>query len=208
MTDERRRQIFIGLFHSVVKKGFSNCTISEIAKAANVSRGILHYYFKNKQDMLLELMRVLGNTHYEGLQGMIAETDDPREKLKGIVRFHYLDDSKPFHDTAGVWVEFWGQAPHDREVRAAVSAIQSRLRTLIADLIVEGMDKGVFRRVDPQCTASVIMSMMEGPTLQWCVDHKAVNIREISRTLEDFIAFYLELPSPREPGHEQTVLQN
>ena len=200
MTDERKRQIFIGLFHTVVKKGFSHCTITEIAEAANVSRGILHYYFKNKQEMLLELMRVLGETHYEGLQRMIAETDDPREKLKGVVRFQYLDESKPFHDTAGVWVEFWGQAPHDREVREAVSAIQSRLRRLIADLIVQGMDKGVFRNVDPQCTASVIMSMMEGPTLQWCVDHKAVSIREISRILEDFIACYLELPSPREPG--------
>jgi hypothetical protein len=108
-----------------------------------------------------------------------------------------MDESKPFHDTAGVWVEFWGQAPHDPEVREVIRKIQARLRKLIADLVVEGMEQGVFRKVDPDNTASVIMSMMEGPTLQWNVDHKAVNIREVSRTLEDFIACYLETPCPR-----------
>jgi len=197
LTDERRRQILVGIFHAVVKKGYANCTITEISEAANLSRGILHYYFKNKKEMLLELMTSLGNIHYEGLVQLLGETEDVREKIKSIVRFHYMDESKPFHDTAGVWVEFWGQAPHDTEVREIIRNIQARLRKLVADLIEEGMEQGVFREVDSYNTASVIMSMMEGPTLQWNVDHKAVNIREVSKTLENFIACYLENPCPR-----------
>jgi len=200
MTDERRRQILVGIFHAVVKSGYASCTITEISQAAGVSRGILHYYFKNKKEMLLELMTSLGNVHYEGLVQILGETDDVREKLKSIVRFHYMDESKPFHDTAGGWVEFWGQAPHDREVREIIRGIQARLRKLIAALIEEGMEQGVFRRVDPLNTASVIMSMMEGPTLQWNVDRKAVNIREVAATLESFIACYLEEPCPRSEG--------
>jgi AcrR family transcriptional regulator len=197
MTDERRRQILVGIFHAVVKSGYANCTITEISEAANLSRGILHYYFKSKKEMLLELMTSLGNVHYDGLVRIIEETEDVREKLKSIVRFQYMDESKPFHDTAGVWVEFWGQVPHDPEVREVIRTIQTRLRDLISGLIESGMEQGVFRPVDPRNTASVIMSMMEGPTLQWNVDHKSVNIREVSGTLEDFIACYLENPCPR-----------
>jgi len=197
MIDERRQQILIGLFTTVVKKGYSNCTISEISEAANLSRGILHYYFRNKKEMLLELMNSLGKTHYEGILQMLSETDDVQEKLKAIVRFQYMDESKAFHDVARVWVEFWGQAPHDPEVREVVGRIQSKLRKLIADLVLEGMQQGVFRIVDPQNTASVIMSMMEGPTLQWIVDRKALNINQVSKTLEDFISCYLEHPCPR-----------
>jgi len=199
LTDERRQQILIGLFHTVVKKGYHNCTITEISDAAQVSRGILHYYFKNKKEMLLELMTWLGTVHHDGLVRLLGETKDVRERLKSIVRFHYLDESKPFHDTAGVWVEFWGQAPHDSEVRGVIGEIQARLRALIASLIREGMERGVFRTVDPDHTASVILSMMQGPTLQWHMNRHAVNIREVSRTLEEFIACYLEIPCPRQP---------
>ena len=33
-------------------KGYENATIADIAKAANVSRGILHYYFSDKEDLV------------------------------------------------------------------------------------------------------------------------------------------------------------
>jgi len=197
LTDERRTQILVGIFHAVVKKGYAGCTITDISEATNVSRGILHYYYKSKKEMLLSLMTSMGNTHYEGLGRLMGETEDVREKLKSIVRFHYMDESKFFHDTAGVWVEFWGQTPHDPEVREVVRTIQARLRKRIAELVKEGMDQGVFRKVDPHNTASVIMSMMQGPTLQWNVDRKAVDIRALARTLEEFIDRYLENPSPR-----------
>ena len=72
--------------------------------------------FKNKQEMLLELMKSLGEIHYGGINRLISETEDVREKIRRIIRFHYMDESKPFHDMVGVWVEFWGQSPHDREV--------------------------------------------------------------------------------------------
>jgi len=197
LTDERRRQILVGIFHAVVKSGYANCTITEISEAAGLSRGILHYYFKSKKEMLLELMTSLGNVHYDGLVRVTGETEDVREKIKSIVRFQYMDESKPFHDTAGVWVEFWGQVPHDPEVREVIRTIQARLRDLISGLIESGMEQGAFRPVHPRNTASVILSMMQGPTLQWSVDHKSVNGREVSGILEDFIACYLENPSPR-----------
>lgn len=194
MTEERRKQIYIGLFHAVVKKGLLKCTITDISQEAKLSRGILHYYFKSKQEMLIELMKSLGETHFKELQRIIAGADDVGEKLNRIVQFQYLDDSKPFHDTASVWVEFWGLAAHDREIREVVRTIQARLRTFIAELIVEGMEKGEFRKVEPTPAASVIMSMLEGPTLQWCVDHRALNIKEVSKALEDFIFCYLKSP--------------
>jgi AcrR family transcriptional regulator len=31
-------------------KGYENATIVDISKAAHVSRGILHYYFSDKED--------------------------------------------------------------------------------------------------------------------------------------------------------------
>jgi AcrR family transcriptional regulator len=33
-------------------KGYENATIVDISKAAHVSRGILHYYFSDKEDLV------------------------------------------------------------------------------------------------------------------------------------------------------------
>jgi len=200
LADERRQQILAGLFHTIIRKGYANCTITEISEAAGVSRGILHYYFKNKDEMLLELMISLGKTHYEGLLAVIAETDDVMEKLVNIVRFHYMDESAHFHRTAGVWVEFWGQVPSDPQVRGVVRKNQKRIRKLVSDLIQEGIDNGVFRPVDPRNAAAVILSMMVGPTLQWTVDRRAIKIREVSRTLEEYMIRYLQDPSSGKGG--------
>ncbi|HEX6029763.1 MAG TPA: helix-turn-helix domain-containing protein [Nitrososphaeraceae archaeon] len=33
-------------------KGYENATIADISKTAHVSRGILHYYFSDKEDLV------------------------------------------------------------------------------------------------------------------------------------------------------------
>jgi AcrR family transcriptional regulator len=33
-------------------KGYENATIADVSKAAHVSRGILHYYFSDKEDLV------------------------------------------------------------------------------------------------------------------------------------------------------------
>jgi AcrR family transcriptional regulator len=192
ITQERQKQIFIGLFNAIAKNGFANCTITEISQQAGLSRGILHYYFKNKQEMQLEFMKSLGNTHYEGLLWLISGMEDAREKIRSVIRFHFLDESKAFNDMVRVWVEFWGQSPHDRQVREVIRTIQQRLRGLIAGIIEEGMEKGLFRKVDPVGTASMIMGLIEGLTLQKSVDWKSLGFDEISRSIDAFIFYFLD----------------
>jgi AcrR family transcriptional regulator len=43
--------ILNGAIKVLASKGYEGATIMEIAEAANVSRGVLHYYFKDKEDI-------------------------------------------------------------------------------------------------------------------------------------------------------------
>ena len=40
-------------------KGYENATIVDISKAADVSRGILHYYFSDKEDLVSKALAEL-----------------------------------------------------------------------------------------------------------------------------------------------------
>lgn len=191
VSHERREQILMGLFQSMVAKGFYKCSVTDIAREARLSRGTLHYYFKNKDEMLIELMERLGEAHYQGILMALQGGKDPEEKLRRVVRFHHLDVSKPMYDMVGIWIEFWGQIPHNKAIRDVFCNIQGRLRDLLSRLIAEGVESGIFRPVDPQAAASVVLGMVEGPTLQWRVDRKSVSPEQTGALAEEMLIHYL-----------------
>jgi Bacterial regulatory proteins, tetR family len=44
--------ILSGSLKTLAAKGYEDATIADISKAADVSRGILHYYFSDKEDLV------------------------------------------------------------------------------------------------------------------------------------------------------------
>ena len=44
--------ILNGSLKILATKGYQDATIADISKAAHVSRGILHYYFSDKEDLV------------------------------------------------------------------------------------------------------------------------------------------------------------
>lgn len=70
-------------------EGFSGLTIARVAHEADVSRGLLHYYFKNKEDMLARMLRRNTEESWEIISGLIAEaysTDDLADSFVNAMR--------------------------------------------------------------------------------------------------------------------------
>lgn len=53
---DKRRKIAQSTCNLFIQKGFSDLSISEIAKQAGVGKGTVYEYFNNKEDIVLELM--------------------------------------------------------------------------------------------------------------------------------------------------------
>ena len=64
------------------EKGYNYATLSQIAAEAGVSRGLIHFYFENKLDLIVSLMlfflEKLNSTH----QQVLAKENDPVKKLR------------------------------------------------------------------------------------------------------------------------------
>ena len=54
VRDERRKQILEAVHTCLLEKPFHKTSIKDIAQKAGLNHGALHYYFKNKEDLLLE----------------------------------------------------------------------------------------------------------------------------------------------------------
>ena len=55
-TDARRTQITQGFMKVLSAKGYDKTSMPEVAAAAQLSQGLIHYHFKNKLQILLAVL--------------------------------------------------------------------------------------------------------------------------------------------------------
>lgn len=59
--------------------GYSGITIAKVAEEAKVSRGLLHYYFQSKEDMLIQLMSRSGREAWDIMGTLLEEAESPED---------------------------------------------------------------------------------------------------------------------------------
>lgn len=82
---ETKEKILKAGFELICEKGYYNTNTAEIAKAANVSTGIIYQYFKDKHDILIESLHMYGNSIFYPMI-KISEKDFAKNNLDEILR--------------------------------------------------------------------------------------------------------------------------
>jgi TetR/AcrR family transcriptional regulator len=72
------------------QKGYPNTTIREIGQKANISNSIIYHYFKNKEEMLFEIIQVASKDLVNALVKIQQEVEDPVECLKEMLTTHMV----------------------------------------------------------------------------------------------------------------------
>ncbi len=65
-------------------RGYQYATIEEIASEAGVAKGLVHFYFENKLDVLLSVILLFSKTVADRCTQRLALLNDPVEKLHAI----------------------------------------------------------------------------------------------------------------------------
>jgi len=188
MGDTRRKQILEGLLEAVAKRGLQSCNMNDVAEAAGVSRGILHYYFKNKKEMIGALVAHLKNANLIRFEESMEQIEDPFERLKSSLWYPVNTFGRGGASLARVWIEFWGLAAHHEEVHAFIFDVQQTLRDHFRGIIEEGIEKGLFYpELDPERVSSAILASMEGLVLQWHFDPENFSFAGVLTVLESML---------------------
>lgn len=82
---ETKEKILKAGFELICEKGYYNTNTAEIAKAANVSTGIVYQYFKDKHNILIESLQNFGSSVFYPMI-KISEKDFLKTDLDTILR--------------------------------------------------------------------------------------------------------------------------
>lgn len=101
MRESRRKQIMDAALELYASEGYSNCSISQLAAHAGISKGLMYNYFDSKEALLMAIIE-------EGIQDIMAMIDPNHdgilepEEVEGFIRNTF----KGIRDNMHFWILF------------------------------------------------------------------------------------------------------
>lgn len=193
IAEERRSQILEAFRRCAMREGLQGASMKKIAAEAGVQPGILHHYFKDRNEMIEELVISTARWHTENFRGFIARARTPKTRFDRAVDFLFGPDL--ISDDAGsLFYDFWSEGKRNERVRMSFAAVYADFRRTIIDLLAEtGRSAGAGER-DIHDLACMIVAMYEGVFLQWDFDRDNIDLKRMKRMLGRMIESVLDQP--------------
>ena len=190
MAAERKSQIINATIDCIARYGYNNFSMQDVARIADVSKGIIHYYFLNKEDLMMAVLD-RGAGDIEGLlNGITERTQDPVEQLRQLIRVCF-DIVRQKREYYCINMDFWTQINQKEKVRLAVAKHYGKFRGATAAIVQTGVDNGVFKPIDADHAASVIIAIVDGISLQWLFDESSFPYDDLIKTSEEIVFRFL-----------------
>lgn len=86
---QKRKDIALSCKELFFQNGIKDLTVSQVAKAAGVGKGTIYDYFKNKEDIVFEIVNILMVEHNEDKHKKLNSVTSTREKIKEFSSIFY-----------------------------------------------------------------------------------------------------------------------
>lgn len=178
---EGRRYIFESAAGIFTQKGYHKATVDEIAAAIGVSKGTIYYYFKNKEELYLAILREGIDLFHEQLVKAAQSSDDPQIKIRKLIRGHYIFCEKE-KDMVFLFLKELGSTDFSREILANMLA---KCLQVFHKVIEEGITKKVFRPVNAEVVTSAFFGMLTITAFHYLSYAREIPLEQASTAVED-----------------------
>lgn len=141
------------------RKGFHNVSMQQIAEASEFAVGTLYNFFDSKEALFEEMAESCAQRIIADLLAVLDGPGSEREHLASLIRLQpkILAEHAEF---IRMYVSEVGLREAGPSRVSASDDFDSVLNAKLAQLVASGIEKGMFRRVDPLITAKAIVSLM------------------------------------------------
>lgn len=148
-------------YRALADDGYDALSLRAVADRADKSRGLVHYHFDSKSDLVTSLLDYL----LVRLEGDVESSvwSDPEAALRSVLeRVGYGPaDGDPEAYYRALFA-LRGQAPFDAEIRERLTRNYGVLVDRVAAILEAGVEDGTFSDVDPTATAVFLIVAVDG----------------------------------------------
>ena len=172
-TKERILEKAIDLFY---EHGFVKASIRDIVRSVGITNSTVYIHFKNKDEILLDIIEEIGSILLQELHTVIEEYDDPVECLREMI-FRQVCLIKEKRKEIKIYMEEQYQLP--TTLRKESIKHHRQIYDIYYNKISEIHDKGLYREIDKTVTTFSIFAMMNW-AYRWFRDNGGLSIEEIA----------------------------
>jgi len=152
------------------KYGIAKTTIDDIAKAVNMGKSSLYYYFKNKEEIFKAVIHAEIEEFGTKIRQAVADASSPQDKLRifAVNRMRSLKELTNAY--SALKDEYLTEYAFIQELR---EEYDRRETALIRSILEEGVKAGLFSITDVDMTSKVFITALKGFEYEWLMKENA-----------------------------------
>ena len=168
---DKREAIMAAALGLFVERGFYGTAVPEIADRAGVGAGTIYRYFESKEALVNALYRAEKMKFAQNVVERVNATGGGREPARELFRrlWMHMADFAVAHPASFVFLELHHHAAY---LDAESHALEQRMLTLFAGVIVAAQARGELKSGDPRLMMGLVMGGFIG-VIRCCMENNA-----------------------------------
>src|SRR5918992_1164797 len=166
LEGDKAQRIIEAMRSSVGARGAAASTFDHVAREAGVSRGLLHYYFGSKEQLLVEVVRHDCEVRIQAMDERIARASTADEIVAALVAgLEEFIEGEP--GSQAVIYEMLSASRRSEDIQSELAELYRRWRAHLAESLRAKEREGVVRlQADPESVASMLFALGDGFGIQ------------------------------------------
>ncbi|GIN91676.1 TetR family transcriptional regulator [Siminovitchia terrae] len=184
MTIDRKQQILEAATNSFSLFGYKATTMDQIAKLANVGKGTIYTFYKNKEELFHEIISSLILEMKLSVEKTVSEDSSFYEKVDSAL-FALLE----FRTDHQLMIKLIQEEKEmgTPAVKDVIQKIENAIVQYVGKIVQKAVDKGEIKPCNPEITAFVIIKIYIALIFDWEKAHKPLEKDEISRLFKLYL---------------------
>ena len=134
IEDIRRVELIDAAHRIFLREGMKGLTTTKICAEAGMSQGILTYYFRDKEEVLFEMVRMNNRVLADAIVAHLKQARNGWERLMALIDGNF---PAPHYDRpmARAWVSLYAEATHNERYARLVRPYYRRQRSNIVSIL-------------------------------------------------------------------------
>lgn len=166
LSGEKAKRIVDAMRSSVAQRGTAGSTFDRVSREAGVSRGLLHYYFGTKEQLLVEAVRRDCELRLERLESQLSAARTPDDFI-GLMAQSLQDTVQEDPDFVTLVFELFTLSRRNADIAVEYAGLMRRTREQVAGMLAVAQREGVLRlHAEPEAVAEILFSLGDGFALR------------------------------------------
>jgi len=166
LSGEKAQRIIDAMRRSVARRGTAGSTFEHVSREAGVSRGLLHYYFGTKEQLLVEAVRRDCELRLERLERQLSTAKTAQDFI-GLMAQNLQDTVKEDPDFVTLVFELFTLSRRNEDIAVEYAGLMRRTREQVAGMLALAQSEGVVSlHAEPEAVAEILFSLGDGFALR------------------------------------------